>query len=448
MFRNKRQRPCMLTCMLLCLGVGSGEALTAHGWSVIYAPGVYEHLPQAGHHSAAAVRLRKRLTDGGFPADQVVLLEGKSATASRFRETLAESVDAAAPDDVFLVVLLTHGIQFGEVDYVCASDTPLEVEAEIASSSRRLIGISEILEEMTFSASATRLLVVDGAGISSGPLHDASLRFGRLPLHTSDGQWVIINRGRRMGLRGGQRLTSFAMSILDGLVFHADGNRDGNVSLLELAAYMKLFADGQQDVNPTFAGKSGQDAFVLSKTQENDDTFPTEQLAANARKLLEEAEKTLFLDLDVRAALALLDRANRLTLPGELELRRAIKAAMDSSRILNGDAVKVLPQKKEPGKRWTAVLPRPAVHREPGWGATQQLPAGTVVEITMTLQDFAGVVAAWTPRLDGDAVKLVPRELKAGWIPLAALAVERDRVVPDRHLLELLSDLSATTTGR
>ena len=367
---------------LVLAGAGFAASAAAGDGVVLFAPGEYAHRGDGSFHARAAEQMHQRLLKAGIPEDRMAGLRGKEATAQAFRDALAEMTDTTGPEDLLLVVICSHGVHFDDRDYVLAADTPANPGQETSKANGRIIAIPDVLQEMAVSASNRRLLIVDGAAESDPSLADATVRFGRLPLQTADGQWVILNRANRLSRRGDQPpLTDFFWSLLDGITLHADGNRDGSVSLLELADYAKLYAEEQHNPVPRIAGKTTGDIALLPTSAADDGTFPREALAANARRLVAEARKTLLLEADVRAGLALLDRARRLC--DDPDLTRQIDEVSVTAGILNGEADRVLPLAEDAGPTYAAVLPRDAgVYASGAAKASQPLPAGTVVEIT------------------------------------------------------------------
>lgn len=431
----------------------TGDEARAQGRILLFAPAVDAKLAETSFHQPAAERLAERLVKAGIPAGQVVRLTGPEAATARFQEVLTELVDAAAKDDLLLVVLCSPGIQVNDVDYVCAADTPADVVAEAAKPEPRLISLAAVAEEMAQSASAKQLLVVDAAGASEGPLADAAARFGRLPvktaqgLGTAKGQWTIFNRGRHVTARGDQpALTDFMWALLDGLVYHADGNRDGNVSWFELTAYIKLYLEDHQDIAPRIAGKAGEDVILLPTTADKDETFPDQKLQANAQRLVTEAQKALLFDVDVYAALTLLDRANRLC--RDEAFKALIGDVLSTARILNGQVGEFLPKAEVPGQKWTAVLPRDCgLYEDGGRFVTKTLPAGTIVELThasTTSRGYVWAVSASAARWTDKGLELAPIAIKPGEIKASELQAEASKTVPNQYLRQRLLQVTAT----
>lgn len=436
-------RRCIAPAILLAaMGIAGSEA-RAQGHVLLFSPALDAKLADAPFHRHAAERLADRLVRAGIPPQLVIRLSGAEATTERFQEKLTELVNSAAPDELLLVVLCSPGIQIEDVDYVCAANTPVDAAAEAGKSEARLISIRAVAESMAQSASRKQLLIVDAAGVREGPLADAAARFGRLPLRTADNQWIILNRGRHVTARGRQpAMTDFMWSLLDGLVYHADGNRDGTISLFELTEYMKLYSEDSQDTEPRIAGMIGDEVTLLPASADKDEAFPQKELLANAQRLVAEAQKSLLFDVDVYAALTLLDRANRLC--RDEGLRGMIVDVLATARILNGEAAQILPDAAVEGKTWTAVLPRACPFYEGGGRtATHTLPAGTIVELTHEPSRYAWVTSAATARWTDRGLQLESFEIKPGDIETSLLRAESSQRVPNEYLRQKFLKITA-----
>lgn len=427
------------TAMLLA-SAGLRTMATAADGVVLFAPGEYEHLSATPYHASAAEQIHHRLLKAGIPEDRIVTLSGKPATAQAFKDALAKMTDSTGPNDLLLVVICSPGMQFDDRDYVLATDTPQDPRQGIDGQNRRIISISDVLQDMAVSASNRRVLIVDGATEAEPSLSDAVVHFGRIPLPSSDGQWVILNQNNHLNQRGDQpTLTDFIWSLLDGITFHADGNRDGSVSVLELADYMKLYAEEQRNPAPHVAGKTSGDVSLLRTSAADDEAFPRAALVANAKCLVAEARKALLLESDVRAVLALLDRAKRLC--DDPDLTREIDEVLASARILNGEADRVLPLAAEAGVTYTAALPREVgLYAAGASKPSQQLPAGTIIQIANRnpvsangqTWTYVSVVAASRPQWKAGKISFSPVEvaMQPAWMLASDLAATADQRVP------------------
>lgn len=427
-----------LVCVLLST---AANVARAEGWALVFAP-QYKALPAGPHQQDAANQLKSRLANAGIPAANIKLVVGVEATAERFREALRDVTNSVSETDLYVVVLCGHGLQFDDADYICTADTPANVEAEVRGQGDRLLKTSDILEEMSIAPSMRQLLILDGSGVRDGPLLDASLRFGRSQLLTTNGQWLIVNRSRRLKRRvGGPKLSSFMWSLLDGVADHADGNRDGRVSLLELTDYMKLYAEENDDIPPRIAGKVGADAQLLRATASNDASFPAKQLTRNASQLTAEASEVLLFDLNAEAAIAMLDRAKRLC--RDAVLRRTIDRHIATARILKGE-MQLVPRVNNDKAHWVAVLPQ-AVRVPEG-----TLPVGTIVHVTVN--DSVNLLSEPVAMPKQTAQGVVYEAVKAPfrdslyWIPHSLFKPESEQAIPNNYLRRRLAVIGAKDT--
>jgi hypothetical protein len=357
---------------------------------------------------------------------------------------MADSI--ADSKDLLLVILCSPGVQLDNSDYVLSADSPEDLPTEKGKTDPRLVPIAEVAEEMAASASNRRVLIVDGASNDDSALAKAAIRFGRSPIESRDGQWVILNQSNRTSIRGDQpAMTDFAWSFLDGVTLHADGNRDGSVTVFELSDYMKLWAEEHRMPPPRIAAKTSDDLPLLATSAAADPTFPRDELARNARRLLAEARKALRLEMDVRAAAALVDRARRLC--DDADLKGEIDMVSATTEILKGNADKVLPLKASEGVTYEAALPKEAgVFLDGETKPSRKLPIGTVVQIAYRAPSstdganatFVRVVEALRLELKGDQVVSSPIPLPAEsvWMLSSDLTATPGQTTPIASLRE------------
>jgi hypothetical protein len=219
-------------------------------WALIFAPGEYQALPDSVVHERGAERLRQQLLRSGFQSEHISLLTGSAdstqrrATASNFRSHLRETVNASGPDDVLLVAVLSYGVGSGKSDFIVTANTSsAELTALQASRSGNvadsIVSIQEIAEVMQTSATASQLLLVDGAVGESDPQSvPGSSQFANGELQLLSGQYVVVNR--HSGTRRG--VTEFNASICDGLTEFADGDSSQTISRDELVEHIQRYA--------------------------------------------------------------------------------------------------------------------------------------------------------------------------------------------------------------
>lgn len=430
-----------VTLMLVDMGSGT-KAMAADG-VVLFAPGVYEHQSPTAFHANAAKQIHGRLLKSGVLEGRIAWIQGRQATVAAFSDALTNMANSTESNDLLLVVICSPGVRYEDHDYVFTADTPTDPRQGIDATKPRLLAIAQVLREMGASVSKRRVLIVDGAAEGDSSVGPAFVQFGCASVEPSEGQWVIINRANVMGQRAEQSpMTDFMWSFADGIAFHADGNRDGFISVLELVDYMKLYAEEQRNTTPSFAGKTTGDAAFLPTSAANDDTFPREALLANARRLVAEARKALLLELDLTGSQALLTRAGRLCV--DVDLKAEIDDLTVTASILGGKT-NVVPLVASEGITYSVVLPREAGLYSPGaTQASRRLPAGTVVQISHRSPSssegdawpFLRVVGASRPQWTAGQISFHPVAVPSEplWMLGSELVATADQAVPSVSL--------------
>jgi hypothetical protein len=441
MQKRSRFRPKAIATTLL-FAVATYATITAAADRVLlFAPGEYEHHQAAPYHANAAKNLHDRLLKANIHEDQMIWLHGREATATAFRKALGNLVDSTGPQDLLLVVLCSPGMRQDDSDYIFSADTPDNPKISKGEKDPKMIPVAEVVSEMGVSASNKRILLVDGASEGDFAQSDAAIHFGRAPIEVRSGQWVILNQSNSISARGNQPdITAFMWSFLDGIAIHADGNHDGVVTALELADYMKLYAEEQRLPLPRFAGKATEDMNLVSTSTADDETFPREKLVENARRLTTEARKALRLDLDVQAALALLDRASRLC--NDEDFKKELDMVSASAKIMSGKAEEVLPLQARDDVIFEAVLPKDVLgYNSANRSRSQQLPAGSVVYIKNRVsaptsqgdqQTYVCIVDALQLDLKNDQTTYTPIKLASEsiWVLADDLVATTNQTVP------------------
>lgn len=373
----------------------------ADGRALIIAPGNYQHLPDLPNQQWAGDAIRSRLLKAGWEPEKIQLLTGTNATVREIQSALDEATANVMSDELFLVYVCAYGVQYDDVDYICAADTPSDAKGEAGKRRSKLISLSRIIKRMSISAAERKMLVVDGVGLQGDAYAAANSRFGRRPpVAQNDGQWTIVNRSPLRRQRGETELTGFTWSFLDGITVHADGNQDGVISVLELSAYMKLAAEHQERLPPRFTGKLTNDAQLLASSEQNDTDFPREELDQLAEKATEYASRLLVFEFDADYAVSVLDRARRLA--RDDKLRAEIQKWEAAVRIMKGQARQVLPWDHSSTREHYAVVAQDA------YLGQQLVKAGTQLTIGYQSSDGYGrVLAAETPRIAADGSRVL-----------------------------------------
>ena len=394
---------------------------------ILFAPGDYQHLKPAPFHAAGASSVEDLLRKSS-PNAEITTLTGSSATSERFLDAVDQVSSRVDENDAFMVFVFSAALEINDQHFITTYATPKDVAsvAGTPSAEKQLVPVQKLLQLFSLSRSTRCLLVMDSATATpDGPLTDANLRVGRRGEAVKDGQWVIISRGRRLLTRNKTTLTSFAWSLLDGIHFHADANRDQAVTSLELSNYMKLFAEDQNEPSPRFSGKTSDRSDLFVTVDRNDPSLPTNALNENSRALYEAAQQQLAIYLDGSLAMAQLDRANRLA--HEDQLVSDIQANLVTAQILNGDIDKVFtaPDRDE----WWIVLPKTTMvkhHNRP----SSSLPGGTIIRATKYVDGFVNSAEAYRVGLHGSQLRFERiTDQSPGWVWAAHLKSDSKSVL-------------------
>lgn len=444
--------------------VSAAEQQTS--WALILAPSRYSELPAAPHHVEGARQLCDQLLKSGFAADHVVLLtipsgrQSRPATADGFRKQLAAMVDRVGADDVFLVAVSAYAVRLGDSDYVCASDTSkaeLTVNGNTATHAipKTLIPIQEIVEQMSLSASTKRCLLIDAAGSRAQVAKDASMRPGERPLQVPDHQWVMFNDGDDLDqpMADAVGTSRFMRSVIDGLALHADGNSDGQVSLLELSDYCQLSAEAQQLTAPIFHGKATANFTLATVSDKPDDAsrLPKELRQRLAEELLSAARNTLLVERKGAAALETLVRAAQYR--PEPKTQSEIEQLTATAIASKADAQSVT-------AAWTranaqqrpliVLLPFDTKVQVPGEVTVREvLPAGTLVKVTkFEGNEWLKVEGQYRPQFGLNRLNYAAAPLAEGFVRLSSLKGHDQPTDKDNVLAPTLDRVYAGTETR
>ena len=437
-----------------CLSVSQLSAQTRH--ALVFAPQTYESLPAAPHFGLSTQALHYQLTRCGFAEDNIKLLTDKNATQAKLQEAIDEALLSIAPGDVWVVILNSYGFQQDEIDHIATFKTGLDDKGGIVGES---IALQELLSSLAEISDTNQCVIIDGNGDFSGPQAEPAARFARSLPSPNDGQVVIAGRDQKRLRRYEREMSAFAWSVFDGLDGHADTNRDGQVSALELSEYCRTFAEDARVRLPRIAGKTA-DAVAIFRLDGSMKIRNADVFNQQSRQLLNEAVQALHLELDARAAINLLDRARRLC--RDQELLELIDDYRLTARVLFegfDEAVKDWPKR---GRTWYFIAAKQPTEAslggawvsyfEPGSSEPKfSLPTGTVIGIAKRNGNWLQVESVQRPVVvDGtltfeDVDVQLPGYVKVGDFQEASAAV-----VPSDYLriqLEKTRNPSTASTG-
>ncbi len=408
-------------------------------WALILAPSRYSELESAPHHVEGARQLCDQLLKAGFAADHVVLLtipsgrQSRPATVDGFRQQLKAMVDRVRADDVFLVAVSSYAVRLGDTDLLCASDTSqaeLNTSDDTATKETRktLISVQEVVHQMSLSASTKRCLLIDAAGSRAQVAKKSTSKAGERPIQVPDHQWVMFNNGDRLTQPAdGRGATScFMRSVIDGLAQHADGNRDGQVSLLELSDYCQLSAEAQQLTAPIFHGKTTANFTLAAISEDPDDArrLPIELRQRLAEELLSAARNTLLVERKGAAALESLLRASQYR--PDSKTQNEIDQLTNTAVASKADAQNVAAawaRASAQQRPLIVLLPFATNVQVPGEITVREvLPAGTLVKVTKFVgNEWLKVEGQFRPEFSVNRLGYTAAPLTEGFVRLSSL---------------------------
>lgn len=406
--------------------------------AVVFAPGESSQFTAATYHLHAAQRLSHQLHRSGFAEESVSLLTGDHATLEGLHEAIANATDVLLEGDVLVVAIYSVGFDISGESRVSTCDTKLHTDGTIGGES---VDVAELLQHMAVASGARQLLLLDGFGRLEGSPQEAASRFARSLPTPSAGQVVVASRGGRLLERDSHELTAFAWSVLDGLDSHADVNRTGKISAAELTEYISLFAADLGISAPRIAGKFALDTAFFEVKDPEIAPFAGE-FNRQAQQLLDEALQALYLELDARASVSLLDRARRLC-RNDL-LKEVLDGQYLTARVLR-EGGKVLRKMGSPrDTQWALIASEPLTVYEPGSSNVKaQLSAGSVVRIDRKDGAWLHVSSSANPALVDGTLIFEDLNVGNGFVRTEDLKAAESYVVPSDHLRSQLNGTSS-----
>ena len=255
--------------------VAKPDAANGQKWALLIGVDQYvdRRLGSLQYCGADVQSLRDVLVrQGGFPADQVIVLHDKQTEAIRqpLRLSIEQSLKAllaqAGPKDLVLISFSGHGIQVGETAYLCPT------EADVDKPEATMISVSAMYDKLSKECHAAQKIVFIDAcrrPVASGqkaPALELTKGFSDRLREVPEGLLILSS------CRAGQLSYEekefghgvFAHFLLDGLTGKADargpnlrGNGDGRIDVDELFNYAS-----------TQTGKYVMNKFVEAQTPE------------------------------------------------------------------------------------------------------------------------------------------------------------------------------------
>ena len=290
---------------------------------------------------------------GGFPADQVLLLNDQQKPDRRpLRGYVEQSLKAllaqAGPQDLVLVSFSGHGIQVGETAYLCPT------EADLDKPEATMVSVASLYEKLSKECRAAQKIVfVDACRkpVESGqkaPALELTKGFSERLQQVPEGLLILSSCKSGQFSYEEKELghAVFSHFLLDGLNGKADargpdlhGNGDGRIDVDELFNYAS-----------TQTGKYVMNKRVQAQTPElyGVRRGPIDLLAAlpDVREILDKA---------LRVARSISDESSSARSLTRIALARMKAGDMDGARLLFGEALRVIRSIKDEFPRATAL---------------------------------------------------------------------------------------------
>lgn len=357
------------------------------GHAVIWIAAESEGSNQLAMHRASAGELRSQLLLSGYPAEQIVLLDG--ADADQLQQQLQTVADASKPDQTILVFLMGTG--------VCIDGRDGLQNPEGAESP--MVSIQSVLEILQTSACVQQTVICDGWRQESPQTPAAGYQdFGTGALTLSDGQAAIVSR--MAGLDGQQ--TRFMSAVRDALTELADQNKDQTISITELNEYLLNYAAtyGLSQPLSLFGNLASEIAVAKAATLEEVGRMTSEVRADLAWTQIQNAYQQLLLENNSEAARIALQRA--ISLRPDERMLAELKGLWLTSLCSDPDGVRLAFAEAQKDQRPLFLLLK---SETAGTGNVDKQAPPLVVQITDVNGQQVAIAQAWQPSLGPSVMK-------------------------------------------
>ena len=209
----------------------------------------YTHLSNLRYCDNDMRALQQAFVKAGFPEKNVTLMHGGSRRAELlpFRNNVIEQLKillgGVRKNDLVVVAFSGHGVHLGGKDYFCTTDTSLEDPAAT------MVPVETVYQLLQDGQAQQKLLVVDAC--RNNPLPEDTRAAADNTLVTSfqrsiakkdkASQGIVVMAScaeNQVSIEDPQLQRGVFMNfVVNGLLGHADANRDKEVTLLELHMY-------------------------------------------------------------------------------------------------------------------------------------------------------------------------------------------------------------------
>jgi uncharacterized caspase-like protein len=421
----------------------------SRNWALLMGVNAYADIRPLFYCVPDMESLRDKLVDAGFPAENVFLLTDAAPelkykpTKNNIFRQLDLVVRNAQPNDCLVVAFSGHGVQMGDVSYLCPAD------ANFTKTSETLIPLNRVYELMALCKAKTKLFLVDAC--RNDPFKPGD-RAGEDLLRNGGVRGFVPDAD---GLPGGIALLSscttgqqswedkdlghgvFMNYLLKGLEGAADTNRDTKIGLLELYQFSEgktrahvLRSQNEVQV-PSLRGDFSSDPVIAMAPKRISgpvDARPREEAKTTSALPPAESENSV--------VKALVQQGNNFFATGEYD--KALQAYTNAINIepqnrsvyvkrcathrAKGDLKMAVADYQASWQTLVLTVTEASSRLQDGQSATATVRQGQSLGITR-IQNLGGIDWLWVASVDGN-------DAARGWIQMKAVEKKAVAAVP------------------
>lgn len=227
----------------------AAEAANPQRYALLVGVNSYTHLSDLHFCENDMQSLREACVAAGFPEKNVTYMHKGSdrpeliPVRNHVLEQLKILLGGVQPEDLVLVAFSGHGMQVGEESYFCTIDTKAE------DPKQTMVAAADIVSLLESSKAKQKLLIIDACrndplpeGTRSAAVNPLAPDFTRsiVSKDTASGGLAVLAScdEKQVSVEDPQLQHGVFMNfVINGLLGHADANRDKQVTLLELHMY-------------------------------------------------------------------------------------------------------------------------------------------------------------------------------------------------------------------
>ncbi|MEQ8791687.1 MAG: caspase family protein [Pirellulaceae bacterium] len=270
---------CMLTGAAL-----AADSVTGKRYALLISVNDYNYLSDLRYCDNDMVSLRDALVHSGFEDNNVTLLHGGSARQELlpFRNNILEQLKVmlggVKENDLLVVAFSGHGVHIQGKDYFCAADTKLE------DPDGTMVSADAVSALLKSSKARQKVMIIDAC--RNDPMPEGTRSTSQIGMFRSvvggdstSGGFVVMRscKAEQVSVEDPELQHGVFMNfVVNGLLGHADADRDNEVDLLELHRYADYETRNHVRITrsmlqtPTLALPGGEliGSYVMSKVSE------------------------------------------------------------------------------------------------------------------------------------------------------------------------------------